>query len=356
MGFFSKVFKGIGKVFRKIGRGLKKVVGKVGKIFGKLGIIGQIGLGLLLPGVGQMLSGMLGSVGGALAGSSSALLQGAGKFIQGAIKIGTRVGNTFSTITEGVTKVIGETVGAVVNQIPGARDLLKNISGGKIDISSKTFGSVWETTQNAMSDAINAGKDIFAPLSSADPAGLMTPEVQKARILEAEKAGVELPEWDKVLDISEVATDKTLGYTPSPLDALQEIQVTAQKIPTTQPSLLGAVKELPGKLVTAGTEAIQNLPQTIVDKAEGAFSSGVVSKGMQKLGLEDKPEFTTQYYAASVPTIDMSGSTDIGQQPFDAVAYMENNVEAINMNPYGYNANIYNAANYQNYMKQFGYA
>jgi hypothetical protein len=26
MGFFSKVFKGIGKVFRKIGRGLKKLL------------------------------------------------------------------------------------------------------------------------------------------------------------------------------------------------------------------------------------------------------------------------------------------------------------------------------------------
>lgn len=368
MGFFSKVFKGIGKVFRKIGRGIKKVVGKIGKMFGKLGIVGQIGLGLLLPGVGQVLSGMLGSVGGALAGSSSALLQGAGKFIQGAIEIGGRVGNAFSTVTEGVTKVIGETVGAVLNKIPGASDLITNVTsklgingGAGIDISSKTFGSVWETAQGAMSDAITAGKDIFAPLSSTAPIdtmGVGGPEAQKARILEAEKAGVELPEWDKVLDISEVATDKTLGYTPSPMDALQEIQVTAQKIPTAQPSLLESVKQLPEKFVSAGTEAIQNLPQTVVDKTSSAFTSGVVSKGMQKLGLEDKPEFTTQYYAASVPTIDMSGTTDIGmgQGSFDAVGYMANNMESINMNPYGYNANMYNAATYQNRMRQYGYA
>lgn len=351
MGFFSKVFKGVGKVFRKIGRGLKKVVGKIGKIFGKLGIVGQIGLGLLLPGVGQMLSGMLGSVGGALAGSSSALISGAGKFIQGAIKIGTRVGNAFSTITEGVTKVIGETVGAVANKIPGMDKLVSTLSGGKIDISSKTFGSVWETAQGAMSDAISAGKDIFAPLTTASPIdtmGIGGPEAQKARILEAEQAGVELPEWDKVLDISEVATDQTLGYTPSPMDA--------------QPSLLQqagtALKEMPGKIGKAGVEYLQDLPENLVAEVSSGVTSGIKTKALQAVGLQDKPEFTTQYYAASVPTIDMSGTTDIGaaQQPFDAVAYMANNVDSISMNPYGYNANIYNAANYQNYMKQFGYA
>ena len=39
MGFFKKIFKGIGKVFKKIGRGIKKVVGKVGKFMNKIGIV-----------------------------------------------------------------------------------------------------------------------------------------------------------------------------------------------------------------------------------------------------------------------------------------------------------------------------
>lgn len=336
MGFFSKVFKGIGKVFRKVGRGLKKLVGKVGKIFGKFGIVGQIGLGLVMPYIFGPLGSFLGKGVQALQGMSNPLAKAAGTFIEKAVFVGTNVGKAFSTVTEGVTKVIGETVGAVANNL-GLSDPILNVTkslginaGQGIDISNKTFGSVWDTTQGAMENAINAGKDIFAPMPSPEPIGVMTPEFQKNRILEAEKTGVELPEWDKVLDISEVATDKTLGYTPSP---------------TAQPSLLSklgtAVKEIPGKVIEQGSEAV---------------TKSLVSAGMQTLGLEQKPEYTTQYYAASVPTIDMSGTTDIGQQPFDAVSYVANNMESINMNPWGYNANMYNAATYQNRMRQFGFA
>ena len=110
MGFFKKVFKGIGKVFRKIGRGLKKVVGKIGKFMGKIGIVGQIGLSLLLPGIGAMF----GKLAGAMMGSSSAIISGAGNLLNAAVNIGTKVGSTFKTITEGVTKVIGDVAGAAL--------------------------------------------------------------------------------------------------------------------------------------------------------------------------------------------------------------------------------------------------
>ena len=350
MGFFKKVFKGIGKVFRKIGRGIKKVAGKVGKFFGKFGIIGQIGLGLLLPGVGSMLSGMLGSVGGALAGSSNILLQGAGKFIQGAIEIGGRVGNAFSTVTEGVTKVIGETVGAVANNL-GLSDPILNvtkslgINGGQgIDISSKTFGSVWKTTQDAMENAISAGKDIFAPLPSAAPTTLSPPEIEKARILEAEKAGVELPEWDKVVDISEVANENTLGYTP---------------VETTSPSLLDrgitAIKEAPARFGEAAISTVENYPKEIASK----IKSGVTTQAMQKLGLEDEPVYNITNVAGYVPTIDLEGTSDIGiaSAQFNPVDYMTNNSEAMSLKPFGFNANIYNYANqYKGAMSQYGYA
>ena len=49
MGFFKKIFKGIGKVFKKIGKGIKKVFGKIGKVFGKLGFVGTIALAFLAP-------------------------------------------------------------------------------------------------------------------------------------------------------------------------------------------------------------------------------------------------------------------------------------------------------------------
>ena len=58
MGFFKKIFKGIGKVFKKIGKGIKSAFKKVGKWMGKLGIFGQIALSFI-PGLnifGSLLS------------------------------------------------------------------------------------------------------------------------------------------------------------------------------------------------------------------------------------------------------------------------------------------------------------
>ena len=40
MGFFSKIFKGVGKVFKKIGKGIKSAFKKFGKFMGKIGIVG----------------------------------------------------------------------------------------------------------------------------------------------------------------------------------------------------------------------------------------------------------------------------------------------------------------------------
>ncbi len=155
MGFFSKIFKGIKKVFKKIGKGIKSAFKSIGKFMGKIGILGQIGLGLLLPGLGQFL----GSWAGTLMGSSSVVARAAGQFINASINIGTKVGKTFKTITEGVTNVIGETVGAVANKL-GLADPVKNLTG--IDISQKDFGSVFNKVGEGMTNALDAGKDLFS--------------------------------------------------------------------------------------------------------------------------------------------------------------------------------------------------
>jgi hypothetical protein len=343
MGFFSKVFKGVGKVFRKIGRGLKKVVGKIGKFMGKIGIVGQIALGLLLPGVGSMLSGMLGSVGGALAGSSNILLRGAGQFIEKAISLGTQVGNAFSTVTEGITKVVGETVGTFANEL-GLGDITKTLTGGKIDIANKNFGNLFERTSEAITNTVAEVKDIFSPLSSATPTSLSPPEIEKARILEAKKAGVELPEWDKVVDISEVANENTLGYTPAS---------------TTSPSLLDrgitAIKEAPARFGEAVISTLEDYPKEIA----GQIKSGVTTQAMQKLGLEDEPVYNVTNVSGYVPTIDLEGTSDTGiaSAQFNPIDYMANNSEAMSLKPFGFNANIYNYANqYKGAMSQYGYA
>ena len=142
---------------------MKKVWKKIGKFMNKIGIVGQIALGLILPGIGSAL--------GAWAGTASSTVFGAAAkgFVNAAINIGTKVGSVFKTVTQGVTKVIGETVGAVLNKIPGASDLIKNVTGklginaGQgINIADKTFTTAFETAGQAITDTMNAGKDLFS--------------------------------------------------------------------------------------------------------------------------------------------------------------------------------------------------
>ena len=148
------------KVWKKIGKGIKKAFMKIGKFMNKIGIVGQIALGLILPGIGQAL--------GAWAGTASSTVFGAAAkgFVNAAINIGTKVGSVFKTVTQGVTKVIGQTVGTVINKIPGAGDFIKDLTMGKIDITQmKNFtgdGGVFETAGKVLTDTMNAGKDLFS--------------------------------------------------------------------------------------------------------------------------------------------------------------------------------------------------
>ena len=163
MGFLSKIWKGVKKVVKKIGKGIKKVAMKVGKFMNKIGIVGQIALGLLLPGIGTALGAWAGTA------STNIFAAAAKGFVNAAIQVGTKVGSVFKTVTQGVTKVIGETVGAVINKIPGASDLIQNVTGklgvnagAGIDISGKTFTTAFETAGQAITDTLSAGQDLFS--------------------------------------------------------------------------------------------------------------------------------------------------------------------------------------------------
>ena len=163
MGFLSKIWKGVKKVVKKIGKGIKKVAMKVGKFMNKIGIVGQIALGLLLPGIGTALGAWAGTA------STNIFAAAAKGFVNAAIQVGTKVGSVFKTVTQGVTKVIGETVGAVINKIPGASDLIQNVTGKLgvnagvgIDISGKTFTTAFETAGQAITDTLSAGQDLFS--------------------------------------------------------------------------------------------------------------------------------------------------------------------------------------------------
>lgn len=133
MGFFKKIFKGIGKVFKKIGKSIKRAFKKVGKWFGKLGVFGQIALSFI-PGIGPMLSGLFKGLGqGALAvlkkgltatGLGSKVVRGASWLVDTARKVVGGVQKGFKTITSGATSFISNTTKYLGSKIPGVNKLI----------------------------------------------------------------------------------------------------------------------------------------------------------------------------------------------------------------------------------------
>jgi hypothetical protein len=80
---------------------------------------------------------------------------------------------------------------------------------------------------------------------------------------------------------------------------------------------------------------------------------------LNELGVETRPVQNITSVSGYVPTIDMSGTSDIGiaSAQFNPIDYMANNSESMSLKPFGFNANIYNYANqYKGAMSQYGYA
>lgn len=344
MGFFKKVFKGVGKVFRKIGRGLKKVVGKFGKFMGKIGIVGQIGLSLLLPGIGEMF----GTLAGSLMKSSSMIIKGAGNVLNAAVNVGTKVGSTFKTITEGVTKVMGEVATAGLDKLG-----LSDSTFGKFLAEKGFTGDIGGAFTDSVSGVKASVGDLFSSSTLTSP----NQYLQGAATQLAQKP-LEAVSSDLTEKLTGVAGDTSFGVE----DVLQPIEVTAQRIPTEPTSLLDplvkGVKELPGKAVEAAEDFVADVPGKVAEAATSGIESTIKTGIAQAAGIKTTPEYNITNVSGYVPTIDMSGTSDIGATPaqFDAVAYMQNNVDTFNMNPYGFNAAVYNAGAYQKRMAQYGFA
>jgi len=345
MGFFKKIFKGVKKVFKKIGKGIKKVFKSVGKFMGKIGIVGQIGLALVLPGIGAMLGTGLQGVAGALTGYTgfgSGIANAAGQFITKAMEIGGRVGNFFSSVTEGVTKVIGETVGAAANSLGVTPESFIGKGLGKvgIDVGSADWSSVWSKTQDAMTSIADAGGNIFTGAQDKALAALREETLADTFGVGAEPITEQVQadlttKIDSTIDsmlqpqepISTAAFDtaaeqlrqETLKDTfgeslLSPTDALQEVAVTAKRVPTeyTTPSFTEKLTTRAGELYEEGIamaqQEIKEVPTRVVQ--------GVTTQAMQALGLEDEPQYTYQQYTIAPPAIDMGSTTSIGEGLF----------------------------------------
>jgi len=263
MGFFKKIFRGVKKVFKKIGRGIKKVVGKVGKFMNKIGIVGQIAMAFILPGIGNALMNGVGGIASSmvtntLGGIGGALVRGAGHVVSAAHKFVTVGKNAFNTVTQGVTKFVGEFGKTALNKIPGVN----------IQSASKNFfgsGGAWETVQQDI--VKNAGNIVNPFRSSVDIKQGMnikdvvsTTGVPKSRIQEM-NIGLDL---DNLKVGDKINFDANSIGTPMTGDQVKELTGVDLGGTTPKPDYLSAqdVKDLTGVDLGGGTVSPKVDPTT----------------------------------------------------------------------------------------------
>jgi len=386
MGFFSKIFKGVKKVFKKIGKGIKSAFAKVGKFMGKLGIIGQIGLGLLLPGIG----GMLGKWAVTAMGSSSAIVSAAGHFVNAAVQIGTKVGSVFKTVTQGVTNVIGETVGAALNKVGldgVVLDVTKSLginAGQGINISQKGFGSIMKVASNSMVEVAKAGGNLFSmdTLTGMNKYGAQA--LAKANAIgpnltdEPIMSRIEIPEAPAPQMSALDAGDTTGLIAPTDNIITQDISsatALGQTLPPAGSAIVTPEMSQPFEIIkgegiadsayqaadsSVGVDSLLAQPdekgffEKVYDKgvAEvGEFTSdpfkgssekfrgAITSKGLQTLGLEPVPEFTQNRFSSTVvlPDMDSTAIRTGRGMAFNPMEYASNE-NYFALNPYGYSA------------------
>jgi len=398
MGFFKSIKKGFKKVgkgfksaFKSIGKGIRSAMSKVGKFMGKIGWVGQ--LALMFTPVGAMMSGMLGSIGnvaggmfsnvtGALA-TGGKFAQGAGKLLEAGASFAKAGHSAFRTITDGVAAFTNEFVGATLNKIPGMESLLPGIKG-------KEFGNLWSVTENAVmgnankvvayfQDGLKSGGQIFsatqanvvndslaltgkgtipgskAQTGMADKPSTFVENTRKSTFKTGDPVpGREIPSTGEIVpNTYEVDVEGDFSYdNPTGQKMISESGGIQTDKPTFEKptSMLEKVTDYGSNLYDNAVTAVQGIPDKIseapgkfVDNIGERVVSGVETRAMQAIGLEDKPVYNTTQYSAYVPEFNMApagqyASADINDRAMQIQVSGQNHYQ---QNPYGYGASQY---------------
>jgi len=153
MGWLRKKAKQIGKAIKSLGKKIKNVIGKIAKPFAKLGIVGQIGLGFLMPwAAGSIWKGLtgttfsmanFGTVAGNLAKSQNLFSSVAGKVMQGIHWGATQIQGAYNTVTGAISDGFNSFTNKakeVFGMDADASDLIKNAPEVKeIDLSKTPY-------------------------------------------------------------------------------------------------------------------------------------------------------------------------------------------------------------------------
>lgn len=379
MGFFSKVFKGVKKVFKKVGKAIKSGLKSVGKFMDKIGIVGQIGLSLLLPGIGQALGGMWQGLVGTMQGYTgvgSSVIQGAGNFLAKATEIASGAGRAFSSITEGVKNVVGETLKAGANALgvdtalietgkslgsEYLQNLGESISKANFDSIGAQFGKSAEAVVNSFSGVVPADSPLLTdgavtpqPENIYDP-DIVTPDMPLSNAQELSFDAQYNPDF---------RPDELAALRGEPLPALtteQEAFSAARNQALTDLPSVGEQQSLLGKAydetISRGRQFISDAPSKAYAAVERGIESSVVTGVRRATGVEQAPEYETTYYGTYVPQLDFSDTSIAAPSAqFNPVQFASANTELMNMYPFGATAQLYNDATYGTQMRQYGYA
>ena len=351
MGWLSSAWKSTKNAFKKVGKIIKKGIAKVGKFMNKIGIVGQIALGLMLPGIGQMLGTWAGTA------STNIFSAAAKSFVNGAINLGTKVGSVFKTVTSGVTKVVGQTVGTALNKV-GLGDVVKNMGWDITGMNNFTGpNGVFQTAGDEIAKSLSAGRDLFSmdTLTGTNKYALQAqakavaagpnltgepnmsrvelpagPEPQMSGLTDGDTTSL-LSQQTPVAASSTVPVSSTPVAIPAPnlADGLQGVDLTqaatdtvAQKV-TDPDSLMGKVgelweetKALPGKTVDqAITEMADFRP---LEGLGNKVTEGVASTSLRKMGLATPTPVYEGARSFSSTTVlpDEASSSSIGTDMF----------------------------------------
>ena len=353
------------------------------------------------------MSGMWGSlVGGmqAYSGLGSTIINGAGNFLNAATKVASRAGRAFSSVTEGVKNVVGETLKLGAKKL-GLGQVASNI-GTKF--GSQYFTDLGASISNASFDSIgqafNVSKekflssfsgDAFLPDSAYEAArnkAMMTPEqrefiggVQNFKVtpeVEAQRLR-EFEDVQNMYDTDSYTRGVTVGadtsdlYGPGFDPARQGVTVGVDTPDLYGPNAPQRIMEQDA-FMEAREKASEDLPSvgeqpSLLSRAEDAVVSGGskigsalergVEKGVessavsffrQQTGVEQPPEYETTYYGAYVPTLDLSADIGMRTAAFNPVQFGMQNQDFINMYPFGASAQLYNDMTYLQNMEQYG--
>ena len=339
MGFFSKVWKGVKKGFKTLFKPIKAVFKTVGKFMNKIGIVGQIAMMFIpIPGLGALMSSMGSALGGAataLGASGNIIAQGAGKLLSGALKVGTKIGQGFKTITEGVKTFVGNTGKYLANKIPGV-----NIAGAP----KSFFGPGSESVLGRTSASISKNMDTLfgrQVLPASTPLNNVKAPTADLKTIEAPAQTGVLDEATGKVDFGKqefgVGTESVGTGMPDARNALSpnssyqnnmqaqfdaslqpEVPYRSGSLTTQVPDMAGqgvmaapkqsilgrvgdAIKGAPGKVADYVTRPEDGLRADLFSKAqalpEKVFDQALMGTINNKLFAPDAPEQYSQGYA-----------------------------------------------------------